>query len=77
MLDPFFLGSARYAIGVLLFIGILWIAEGRQALRYGWDTAVVRWVGTHRELLVVLLIPIAIDMVRVNLLPRNLNWTSV
>ena len=34
MLDPFFLGSARYAVGVLLFIAILWIAEGRQALRY-------------------------------------------
>ncbi len=35
MLDPFFLGSFRYALGVLLFIAILWIAEGRQALRYG------------------------------------------
>jgi drug/metabolite transporter (DMT)-like permease len=35
VLDPFFLGSARYVIGVLLFIVILWIAEGRQALRYG------------------------------------------
>jgi drug/metabolite transporter (DMT)-like permease len=35
VLDPFILGSARYAIGVLLFIAILWIAEGRQALRYG------------------------------------------
>ena len=35
MLDPFFLGSARYGVGVLLFIAILWIAEGRQALRYG------------------------------------------
>jgi len=34
VLDPFFLGSARYAVGVLLFIAILWIAEGRQALRY-------------------------------------------
>ena len=35
MLDPFFLGSARYAAGVLLFIAILWIVEGRPALRYG------------------------------------------
>lgn len=35
MLDPFFLGSIRYALGVLLFIAILWVAEGRQALRYG------------------------------------------
>ena len=35
VLDPFFLGSFRYAIGVLLFIAILWISEGRQALRYG------------------------------------------
>ena len=35
MLDPFFLGAARYSIGVLLFIAILWIVEGRQALRYG------------------------------------------
>ena len=34
MLDPFFLGSARYAVGVLLFIAILWAVEGRQALRY-------------------------------------------
>lgn len=35
VLDPFFLGSARYAVGVLLFIAILWLVEGRQALRYG------------------------------------------
>lgn len=35
MLDPFFLGSFRYALGVLLFVAILWIAEGREALRYG------------------------------------------
>ena len=35
VLDPFFLGSVRYAAGVLLFIAILWIVEGKQALRYG------------------------------------------
>jgi drug/metabolite transporter (DMT)-like permease len=35
VLDPFFLGSFRYAFGMLLFIAILWIVEGRQALRYG------------------------------------------
>ena len=35
VLDPFFIGSARYAVGVLLFVAILWIVEGRQALRYG------------------------------------------
>jgi drug/metabolite transporter (DMT)-like permease len=35
VLDPFFLGSFRYAFGVLLFIAILWAAEGRAALRYG------------------------------------------
>jgi len=35
VLDPFFLGSARYAAGVLLFVAILWAAEGAQALRYG------------------------------------------
>jgi drug/metabolite transporter (DMT)-like permease len=35
VLDPFFLGSIRYAFGVLLFIAILCIAEGRHALRYG------------------------------------------
>jgi drug/metabolite transporter (DMT)-like permease len=35
VLDPFVLGSIRYALGVLIFIAILWIAEGRQALRYG------------------------------------------
>ncbi len=34
VLDPFFLGAARYSAGVLLFIAILWITEGRQALRY-------------------------------------------
>jgi len=35
VLDPFFLGSVRYALGVLLFVAILWLVEGRQALRYG------------------------------------------
>jgi drug/metabolite transporter (DMT)-like permease len=35
VLDAFFLGSVRYALGLLLFIGILWLVEGRQALRYG------------------------------------------
>jgi len=35
VLDPFFLGSARYAMGVLLFVAILWITEGISALRYG------------------------------------------
>jgi drug/metabolite transporter (DMT)-like permease len=35
VLDAFFLGSVRYAFGVLIFIAILWAAEGRQALRYG------------------------------------------
>jgi drug/metabolite transporter (DMT)-like permease len=35
VLDAFFLGSFRYTFGVLIFIAILWLAEGRQALRYG------------------------------------------
>ena len=35
VLDAFFLGSLRYALGVLILIAVLWIAEGRQALRYG------------------------------------------
>jgi len=35
VLDAFFLGSVRYAFGVLIFIAILWAAEGRSALRYG------------------------------------------
>jgi drug/metabolite transporter (DMT)-like permease len=35
VLDAFFLGSVRYAFGVLIFIAILWAAEGRGALRYG------------------------------------------
>jgi drug/metabolite transporter (DMT)-like permease len=35
VLDPFFLGSLRYSIGVFIFIAILRIAEGREALRYG------------------------------------------
>jgi drug/metabolite transporter (DMT)-like permease len=34
VLDPYFLGSIRYLIGVVALIAILWIAEGRQALRY-------------------------------------------
>ncbi len=34
VLDPFFLGAFRYAFGVLLFVAILWIAEGRKSLRY-------------------------------------------
>jgi len=35
VLDAFFLGAFRYAFGVTIFIVILWLAEGRQALRYG------------------------------------------
>jgi drug/metabolite transporter (DMT)-like permease len=35
VLDAFFLGSLRYTFGVLIFVVILWAAEGRQALRYG------------------------------------------
>ena len=35
VLDAFFLGSFRYAFGVTIFIAILWLAEGKQALRYG------------------------------------------
>jgi drug/metabolite transporter (DMT)-like permease len=35
VLDPFFLGSFRYAVGILIFIAILWASEGRAALRYG------------------------------------------
>jgi drug/metabolite transporter (DMT)-like permease len=34
VLDPFVLGSIRYSFGVLAFIAILWLTEGRQALRY-------------------------------------------
>jgi drug/metabolite transporter (DMT)-like permease len=35
VLDAFFLGSVRYTFGVLIFIAVLWAAEGRQHLRYG------------------------------------------
>lgn len=35
VLDPFFLASLRYSIGILIFIAILWAAEGRRALDYG------------------------------------------
>jgi drug/metabolite transporter (DMT)-like permease len=35
VLDAFFLGSSRYALGLLLFVPILWLAEGGRALRYG------------------------------------------
>jgi len=35
VLDAFFLGSVRYVFGVLIFVALLWAAEGRDALRYG------------------------------------------
>jgi len=35
VLDAFFLGSVRYSFGVLIFIAILWLSEGRQHLTYG------------------------------------------
>jgi drug/metabolite transporter (DMT)-like permease len=35
VLDPFFLGAFRYAVGIFIFVAILWASEGRQALRYG------------------------------------------
>ena len=35
VLDAFFLGSVRYVFGVMIFVVILWAAEGRDALRYG------------------------------------------
>ncbi len=35
VLDAFALGSARYALGIVLFVAILWVAEGARALRYG------------------------------------------
>ena len=34
-LDPFALASLRYALGIVLFIGLLWATEGRKALAYG------------------------------------------
>jgi drug/metabolite transporter (DMT)-like permease len=34
VLDPFFLGSIRYVFGTTAFIAILWLTEGREALRY-------------------------------------------
>jgi drug/metabolite transporter (DMT)-like permease len=43
VLDPFFLGAFRYAVGILIFIAILWASEGPRALRYGgrfWPAAV-------------------------------------
>jgi len=45
VLDAFFLGSVRYAFGVLIFIAILWAAEGRQALRYGGRLAPAAFFG--------------------------------
>src|SRR3970040_2398423 len=35
VLDAFFLGSFRSTFGVMIFIAILWAAEGRPALRWG------------------------------------------
>ena len=35
VLDPFFLGSFRYAVGILIFVAVLWASEGLAALRYG------------------------------------------
>jgi drug/metabolite transporter (DMT)-like permease len=35
VLDAFFLGSVRYTFGVVIFVAILWAAEGGKELRYG------------------------------------------
>jgi drug/metabolite transporter (DMT)-like permease len=35
VLDAFVLGSVRYAFGVLIFVTILWVTEGRRHLSYG------------------------------------------
>ena len=35
ILDAYFLGSIRYAIGTSIFVALLWATEGRAALRYG------------------------------------------
>jgi drug/metabolite transporter (DMT)-like permease len=35
ILDAFFLGSIRYAIGSVVFVALLWASEGRAALSYG------------------------------------------
>ena len=35
VLDPFALASLRYIFGTAIFIGVLWLLEGRQALRFG------------------------------------------
>jgi len=35
ILDAYFLGSIRYAIGTVIFVALLWAAEGRAALSYG------------------------------------------
>jgi drug/metabolite transporter (DMT)-like permease len=35
ILDAYFLGSIRYAIGTAIFVALLWATEGRAALSYG------------------------------------------
>jgi len=35
MIDNFSLGTLRYGIALVMFVGLLWAIEGRQALRYG------------------------------------------
>ena len=35
ILDAYFLGSIRYAIGTTIFVAMLWATEGRAALSYG------------------------------------------
>jgi drug/metabolite transporter (DMT)-like permease len=35
ILDAYFLGSIRYAIGSVIFVALLWATEGRAALSYG------------------------------------------
>jgi drug/metabolite transporter (DMT)-like permease len=35
ILDAYFLGSIRYAIGTVIFVALLWASEGRAALSYG------------------------------------------
>jgi drug/metabolite transporter (DMT)-like permease len=46
ILDAYFLGSIRYAIGTAIFVVLLWASEGRAALSYGGRLAPAVLFGT-------------------------------
>lgn len=44
--DPFNLTAIRYLVGTALFLGLLWLVEGREALRYDGRFRSFLWLGS-------------------------------